>query len=119
MDDLSLARAGGTGAPVRAATANEDLMHDPCTMSRIPSTDKTANKEPWVLMTSATEVGTKHSHPVRPSQAGLTEGGSNPAEGRSLSQAGSCGRASEEHSRSDDILVLNMAYTIRAIGISA
>ena len=85
MDDLSLARAGGTGAPVRAATANEDLMHDPCTMSRIPSTDKTANKEPRVPMTSATEVGTKHSHPVRPSQAGLTEGGSNPAEGRALS----------------------------------
>ena len=82
MDDLSLARAGGTGAPVRAATANEDLMHDPCTMSRIPSTDKTANKEPRVPMTSATEVGTKHSHPVRPSQAGLTE----PAEGRALSQ---------------------------------
>ena len=82
MDDLSLARAGGTGAPVRAATANEDLMHDPCTMSRIPSTDKTANKEPRVPMTSATEVGTKHSHPVRPSQAGLTEGGS----GRALSQ---------------------------------
>ena len=81
MDDLSLARAGGTGAPVRAATANEDLMHDPCTMSRIPSTDKTANKEPRVPMTSATEVGTKHSHPVRPSQAGLTEGGS----GRALS----------------------------------
>ena len=86
MDDISLARAGGTGAPVRAATANEDLMHDPCTMSRIPSTDKTANKEQWVLMTSATEVGTKHSHSVRPSQAGLTEGGSNPAEGRALSQ---------------------------------
>ena len=85
MDDISLARAGGTGAPVRAATANEDLMHDPCTMSRIPSTDKTANKEQWVLMTSATEVGTKHSHSVRPSQAGLTEGGSNPAEGRALS----------------------------------
>ena len=87
MDDISLARAGGTGAPVRAATANEDLMHDPCTMSRIPSTDKTANKEPWVLMTSATEVGTKHSHSVRPSQAGLTEGGSNPAEGRALSHS--------------------------------
>ena len=83
MDDVSLARAGGTGAPVRAATANVNLMHDPCTMSRIPPTDKTANKEPWVPMTSATEVGTKHSHPVRPSQAGLTEGGS----GRALSHA--------------------------------